>query len=252
MTGPGGRIFLHSKFAAGTVAAVKPTVLLFDVDGTLVTTCGAGRRAVERAFELRHGTREVLAFSFGGMTDKAIVRNGLLALGLPFAKDSELEEEMEATLAFYLGVLAEEVARTRIRIHDGMERAMDMAEARQDVALGLGTGNMRKGSEIKLGSVGIYHRFTFGGFGDDSIDRPTLLMVGARRGAERLGVSIEDCRIVVIGDTPKDVAAAKVIGADSIAVATGTHDLAELKGCEPTAAFATLADRGADAALFGR
>lgn len=231
---------------------MKPTVLLFDVDGTLVTTSGAGRRALERAFELRHGTKEVVAFSFGGMTDKAIVRGGLLALGRPFASEAELEEEMAATLAFYLRVLAEEVGRTRIRIHDGMERAMDRAEASDNVALGLGTGNIRKGAEIKLGSVGIYHRFTFGGFGDDSIDRPTLLMIGARRGAVTLGLPIEDCRIVVIGDTPKDVAAAKVIGADSIAVATGTHDLAELKGCEPTAAFSTLADKGAETALFGR
>jgi beta-phosphoglucomutase-like phosphatase (HAD superfamily) len=77
-------------------------------------------------------------------------------------------------------------------------------------------------------------------------------MHGARRGADKLGVPIEDCRIVVIGDTPKDVAAAKVIGADSIAVATGMHDLTELKGCDPTAAFATLADRNAETALFGR
>jgi phosphoglycolate phosphatase len=60
---------------------VKPTVLLFDVDGTLVTTCGAGRRAIERAFELRHGTKEIVNFSFGGMTDKAIVRDALTALG---------------------------------------------------------------------------------------------------------------------------------------------------------------------------
>jgi phosphoglycolate phosphatase len=231
---------------------VRPTVLLFDVDGTLVTTCGAGRRAVERAFELRHGTKDVLAFSFGGMTDKAIVRNALLALGLSFADEAALAAEMEATLAFYLTVLAEEVSRTPIRIHDGMERALDMADTRRDVALGLGTGNIRKGAEIKLGCVGIYHRFSFGGFGDDSIHRPTLLATGARRGAEKLGIPIEDCRIVVIGDTPKDVAAAKAIGAYSIAVATGMHDLTELNACEPTAAFATLAEPGAETALFGR
>jgi phosphoglycolate phosphatase len=237
---------------AGSLSPVKPTVLLFDVDGTLVTTCGAGRRALERAFELRHGTKDVLSFSFGGMTDKKIVRDGLLALGRSFESEAALEVEMEATLAFYLTVLTEEVARTRIRIHDGMEQALDMAQARKNVALGLGTGNIRKGAEIKLGSVGIYDRFAFGGFGDDSIDRPTLLMAGARRGAEQLAIPIEDCRIVVIGDTPKDVSAAKAIGADSIAVATGMHDLAELKGCDPTAAFATLAERGAEAALFGR
>lgn len=231
---------------------VKPTVLLFDVDGTLVTTCGAGRRAVERAFELKHGSKEVLAFSFGGMTDKAIVRNGLLALGLSFADDAALECEIDATLALYLTVLAEEVARTQIRIHDGMVRAMEMAEARSNVALGLGTGNIRKGAQIKLGCVGIFDRFSFGGFGDDSIDRPALLMAGARRGAEKLGTPIEDCRIVVIGDTPKDISAAKAIGAECIAVATGMHDVAELRACDPTAVFANLADPRAPDVLFGR
>lgn len=231
---------------------MKPTVLLFDVDGTLVTTCGAGRRAIERAFELRHGSKDMLSFSFGGMTDKAIVRTALLALGREGATDGDLAREIDEMLAFYIGVLAEEVARAKIRIHDGMLRAMDAADARKDVAFGLGTGNLRKGAEIKLGSVGIYERFSFGGFGDDSIDRPTLLAAGARRGAEKLGLALEDCRIVVIGDTPKDISAAKAIGAESIAVATGMHDIAELKQCDPTAVFANLADPRAEVALFGR
>jgi len=231
---------------------VKPTVLLFDVDGTLVTTCGAGRRAIERAFELRHGTKEIVNFSFGGMTDKAIVRDALTALGQSFATEADLDLAINEMLRFYLEVLVEEVARTPIRVHDGMLRAMDMAEARADVAMGLGTGNIRKGAEIKLGCVGIYERFSFGGFGDDSIDRPALLMAGARRGADKLGMPIEDCRIVVIGDTPKDISAAKAIGAESIAVATGMHDIAELKQCDPTVAFANLADPRADAILFGK
>jgi len=241
---------LHSKRAEGSLPAVKPTVLLFDVDGTLVTTDGAGRRAIERAFELRHGTKDVVSFSFGGMTDKAIVRDGLLGLGRPFASEAELLAEMEATLAFYLVVLAEVVGQAAIRIHDGMERALDLADARPEVALGLGTGNVRKGAEIKLGRVGIYHRFAFGGFGDDSIDRSTLLLAGARRGAEKLGVPLGACRVVVIGDTPKDIAGAKAIGAESIAVATGMHGLAELEACAPTAAFASLADPAAPGALF--
>jgi phosphoglycolate phosphatase len=231
---------------------VKPTVLLFDVDGTLVTTCGAGRRAIERAFELRHGTKEIVNFSFGGMTDKAIVRDALTALGRTFASEADMGREIDDMLRFYLEVLVDEVARTPIRIHEGMVRAMDMADARPDVALGLGTGNIRKGAEIKLGCVGIFHRFSFGGFGDDSIDRPTLLMAGARRGANKLGLPIEDCRIVVIGDTPRDISGAKAIGAESIAVATGMHDIAELKQCEPTAAFENLADPRADAVLFGK
>lgn len=231
---------------------MKPTVLLFDVDGTLVTTCGAGRRAIERTFELRHGSKDMLTFSFGGMTDKAIVRDALHALRPGHYSEAEIDREVEATLHFYLEVLAEEVARTRIRIHEGMARALDMADARSDVALGLGTGNIRMGAKIKLDCVGIFDRFSFGGFGDDSIDRPTLLMAGVRRGADKLGVPVEHCRIVVIGDTPKDIAAAKAIGAHSIAVATGMHSVAELADHDPTSVFENLADPRAEIALFGK
>jgi phosphoglycolate phosphatase-like HAD superfamily hydrolase len=231
-----------------------PTILLFDVDGTLVTTDGVGRRAIEKAFERRHGRRDVVSFSFAGMTDKAIVRDGLLALGRRFASETELQAEMEATLAFYLCVLEEEAAAAPaggIRVHDGIMRALDLAEVRPDVALGLGTGNLREGARIKLGHAGIYHRFAFGGFGDDSIDRPEILASGARRGAAQLGQPLYACRVVVVGDTPKDIAAAQAIGAQCVAVATGMHSVAELEVHTPTLACATLADPRADAVLFG-
>ena len=240
--------------AGATVVSAMPTILLFDVDGTLVTTDGVGRRAIEKAFERRHGCRDVVSFSFAGMTDKAIVRDGLLALGRRFASETELQAEMEATLAFYLCVLEEEAAAAPaggIRVHDGIMRALDLAEVRPDVALGLGTGNLREGARIKLGHAGIYHRFAFGGFGDDSIDRPEILASGARRGAAQLGQPLYACRVVVVGDTPKDIAAAQAIGAQCVAVATGMHSVAELEVHTPTLACATLADPRADAVLFG-
>ena len=235
-----------------TVVSVMPTILLFDVDGTLVTTDGVGRRAIEKAFERRHGRADVVSFSFAGMTDKAIVRDGLLALGRRFVSETELQAEMDATLAFYLRVLEEEAATASgIRVHDGIMRALDLAEARPEVALGLGTGNLREGARIKLGHAGIYHRFTFGGFGDDSIDRPEILASGARRGAAQLGKPLEACRVGVVGDTPKDIAAAQAIGAECVAVATGMHSVAELEPHAPALACATLADPRADAVLFG-
>jgi phosphoglycolate phosphatase-like HAD superfamily hydrolase len=138
-----------------------------------------------------------------------------------------------------------------IRVHDGILRALDLAEARPEVALGLGTGNMREGARIKLGHAGIYHRFSFGGFGDDSIDRPAILAAGARRGAAQLGLLLPDCRVVVVGDTPKDIAAAQAIGADCVAVATGMHSVAELEAHRPTLACQNLNDQRADAVLFG-
>jgi phosphoglycolate phosphatase-like HAD superfamily hydrolase len=186
------------------------------------------------------------------MTDKAIVRDGLLALGKPFTSDAALQAEMDATLAFYLRVLEQEAAtQGGIRLHDGIARALDRAEAYPEVALGLGTGNVREGARIKLGHAGIYHRFSFGGFGDDSIDRPEILAAGARRGAARLGLPLPACRVVVIGDTPKDIAAARAIGAACVAVATGMHSVTELEAHAPTLACQTLADPRADAVLFG-
>jgi phosphoglycolate phosphatase len=230
-----------------------PRILLFDIDGTLVTTDGVGRRAVEQAFERRHGRRDVVSFSFAGMTDKAIVRDGLVALGRVFASDAELQAEMDATLAFYLQVLQEEAAvgQSSIRVHDGILRALDLAAVRPDVALGLGTGNLQEGARIKLGHAGIYHRFAFGGFADDSIDRTEILAAGARRGAAHLGLPLSDCQVVVVGDTPKDIAAAQAIGAACIAVATGMHAIPELEACAPTLACKNLDDARADAVLFG-
>ena len=232
---------------------MKPTVLLFDVDGTLVTTCGAGRRAVERAFELRHGSKDILPFSFGGMTDKAIIRDALLALGLSFASDTALESEIDATLDFYLGVLAEEVTRAQIRIHEGMVRAMDMADARPDVALGLGTGNIRKGAEIKLRCVDIFDRFSFGGFGG-RLHRPTCSSDGrCAAGCRQVGRAHRRLpHRHHRRPRPRTSRQPKRSAPSASLWPRACHDAAELRACEPTAVFANLADPRAPEVLFGK
>ena len=229
---------------------MTPTVLLFDIDGTLITTGGIGRRAIERAFRQRYGRHDVLGFSFGGMTDRLIVRDALAELR-PDLTGDELEAEIDAALEAYLLILAEETrSAAGLRVHRGVERALDEALGRSGYAVGLGTGNVRRGAELKLGPVGLYERFTFGGFGCDHIDRAELLRIGARRGANRLGASLGQCRVVVIGDTPKDVAAAREIGAESLAVATGGSSLGELADANPDHLFADLSATGALSALF--
>src|SRR5437016_4224259 len=182
---------------------MRPTVLLFDVDGTLVTTGGAGRRAIERAFADLHGKAGAVAFDFSGMTDRAIVRAGFGAMGRTCN-----EPAIDAMLAAYLERLADEVRRATIyHLHAGMAEALDAA-LRPRFAVGLGTGNIREGARLKLDRVGIHGRFAFGGFGDDHEERVELIRIGAARGASRLGAPVAECRVVVIGDTPKDVAAA--------------------------------------------
>src|SRR6266852_8744054 len=227
---------------------MRPTVLLFDVDGTLVTTGGAGRRALERAFEHLHSHRDACTFPLDGMTDRAIVRAGLKAIGLQ--PDDALIDQV---LTGYIQILEEEVAKVdaaQYRLHIGIASALDAAGARPEIAIGLGTGNIKEGARVKLTRVGIYQRFSFGGFGCDHEDRAEILRVGARRGAERLGMLPENCRVVIVGDTPKDVAAATNLGAESLGVATGRFSTSDLKAAGATFAFADLSEPGALDALL--
>lgn len=228
----------------------RPTVLLFDIDGTLVTTGGAGRRAIERAFEVVYNRKDACShFPFDGMTDRAIVRGGLTALGVD-ATDAAIDD----MLSRYVAVLEDEVARTedaRYRVHAGMREAV-LAGLDAGMAVGLGTGNIREGARVKLERVRIYQHFAFGGFGDDHESRPELIRRGAQRGAQRLGVPLTEARVVVIGDTPKDVAAAQAMGAESIGVATGNWSVSQLLTSGATWAFPDLSAEGALDAVLGR
>ncbi|MGO9828876.1 MAG: HAD family hydrolase [Myxococcaceae bacterium] len=229
---------------------MRPTVLLFDIDGTLVTTGGVGRRALELAFERAHGRRDACAgFRLDGMTDRAIVRGGLVALGLDPSPAS-----IDAVLKGYLDVLAEEVAAApaeTYRVHEGISQTLDAAATRRHIAVGLGTGNIREGARIKLERVGLFRRFGFGGFGSDDEDRTALLRLGAERGAAALKVELKQARVVIIGDTPKDVAAARGISAESVAVGTGFYSAAQLREAGATWAFPSLAAPGAMEAVLG-
>jgi len=220
---------------------MRPTVLLWDIDGTLITTGGAGRRAIERAFGERHGRPDAFSgVNFAGMTDRAIVRAGFAAIGRE-CDDAEIDD----VLALYVRILEDEVARAEgYSLHRGIQRALDVTVA-AGCATGLGTGNIREGARVKLSRVGIYARFAFGGFGCDHEDRAELIRIGARRGAEALGAPPDECRVVVIGDTPKDIAAAKAIGAESLAVATGGYGVADLAAHAPTWVVSDLAADGA-------
>jgi phosphoglycolate phosphatase-like HAD superfamily hydrolase len=229
-----------------------PTILLFDVDGTLVTTAGAGRRAMERAFAARfgrpHALRDVVLH---GMTDRAIVRAGLAAVGAPVV-GSAAEATIDDVLTAYVELLADEVARADgLRLQPGITAALDAAAGCPGVGIGLGTGNIREGARLKLERVGIFDRFAFGGFGCDHEDRAELLRLGVARGARALGVAQGDCRVVVVGDTPRDVAAARAIGAECLAVATSRFDAEGLRRAGATYAFEDLAAAGALAALLG-
>ena len=228
----------------------RPTVLLFDIDGTLVSTGGAGRRAIERAFATLHGGDGALAFSLGGMTDRGIVRSGLRERGL-----GDDDAAIDAVLERYLSLLEEEVRAAEVYFaHPGVVAMLDRAEVSaraRPLAIGLGTGNIARGSQIKLERVDLWRRFAFGGFGSDDEDRATILRIGAERGARHLGVPLERCRVVAIGDTPRDIAAAHASGARCVAIATGSYSTAALADAGADDVFETLAHSGAAEAVLG-
>ena len=227
----------------------RPTVLLFDIDGTLVTTGGVGRRAVERAFERAHGRGDACSLiRFDGMTDRSITRLGLEAIGI-----APSDESIDALLNVYLGELETELRLSSpetYRVHVGVPEALEAARAR-GVALGLGTGNLQEGARLKLEHVGLYRHFDFGGFGSDHELRVELIRVGAERGARQLGLPVSACRVVVIGDTPKDVDAARGIGAESIGVGTASFSAQQLREHGASYAFDDLLAPGALTALLG-
>jgi phosphoglycolate phosphatase len=227
---------------------VRPTVLLFDVDGTLVTTDGAGRRALSAAFEVVVGRATIVeGLDFAGTTDPFIVRHGLRTMGL--ADEPGLVHDV---LHVYVERLREELAVPgTVTVHAGVPRVLEAVTTRPDVAVGLGTGNVEPGAWAKVGAGGLDGAFAFGGFGSDDEDRPTLLRIGAARGAAMLGAQVGECRVVVIGDTPRDLAAAHAIGAACVLVATGRFDADELTalGAEPV--FESLEADGVVEAVLG-
>jgi phosphoglycolate phosphatase-like HAD superfamily hydrolase len=198
----------------------QPKVVLFDVDGTLVDCGGAGKRSMEAAFERLYAVRDAFAeLTFGGMTDRAIVRHGLEALGR-----EATDEAMTQLLALYVEILRETLPRSpRFRVLEGAAGAAAHARA-TGAAVGLGTGNVREGAEIKLRCARLTELFDFGGYGCDAEARDELLRRGHERGAARLGKDASACEVVVVGDTPRDVQAARTIGARCLAVTTGRFD----------------------------
>lgn len=207
----------------------RPTVALFDIDGTLIVTGGTGRRSVNRAFLKLYGRADACdSFGFDGMTDRLIARKGLEAIEI-----EATPEAIDGWLAEYLVALEDEVSRAdgaAFRLLPGMNEAIAAAQG-AEMAVGLGTGNVREGARIKLERVGVHHHFRFGGFGCDAEAREQVIRAGAERGAEQLGVPVSECRVIVIGDTPRDVEAAQAIGAECIAVATGRYSVADLVAC---------------------
>ena len=202
-------------------------LVLFDIDGTLVHTGRAGMRGLARAFDdLFHAPHAIDGVPFAGRTDRAIVTDALERVDC-----DRSDTTIEAVRRVYCVRLAEEIQRPVEHpkcVLPGVAAALDVLDARADVAVGLLTGNFAQGAEIKLGYFDLWQRFLFGAFGDAHTDRRDLvpLALERARGATSATLSLE--RVVVIGDTPLDIDCAHAHGARAIAVATGPFDAAAL------------------------
>lgn len=199
-------------------------VLLFDIDGTLIESGGAGSRALERALREVAGLEGSLAnVRFDGATDLGLLRQALAGPGR-----SLTPQLAAAILDRYVAILPAELAGSkRYRLLPGVERLLGTLRAKR-VPLGLCTGNVVGGAQAKLERGGLWQHFSFGGYGGDAEERAEIVRAALRRAGDALGQEVSPAEALVIGDTPKDVAAARTVGVPCLGVATGRFGVQEL------------------------
>jgi len=221
---------------------VSPNYLvLFDIDGTLVLTGRAGMRAMNRACEETVGHANALSgVAVAGRTDWIILHDVMASHGLSLD-----EARLEELRRLYVRHLAEEIVLPGEGVKDvmpGIRALLERLHGRADVALGLLTGNFEDGARIKLEHFDLWKYFTVGAFGGDSPDRNALVPVALGRARDRGIADLPASRVLVVGDTPHDVACAHAVGAVAVAVATGGYTVDQLRDTRADYVFKDLSD----------
>ena len=233
-------------------------VVLFDIDGTLISSGGAGRAALLAGLAEEFGPRTLSDhLELRGRTDRAILHDLLRLCGLPDTTDNV--ERLRAAYLRHLPALMRahgtEIAADspyHARVLPGIAELLDDLSRRSDVRVGLLTGNMRAGASIKLGHFGLFDYFAFGGYGDEHHDRDEVARAALVDAGRHLGEAIDPARLWVIGDTPLDVRCGRAIGARVLAVVTGWHERDELQACEPDLLLDDLSDATPFLSLWDR
>lgn len=186
-------------------------LVLWDIDGTLLRTAGAGREALDHAFRVVHGWEDATqGVHVAGSTDRAILRDVGARFGGAMVDHDAVRDQYLAALEVRLADPA------RVQRCPGVTEALDAVEARAHSALL--TGNWEAGARLKLGACALWERFAWGAFADDAEDRDALVPI-ARARARARGLDVRE--VVVVGDTPADVGCARAGGAVAVAVETG-------------------------------
>ena len=198
-------------------------LVLFDIDGTLIDSGGAGTRSLNNAFrdlfsleDAFHGIR------MAGKTDTEIIKEGLLKHGIT------KEGHLDAVVSAYLENLEKEIQNNRKHLKPGVSELLEHLNTESDAGLGLLTGNIEPGARIKLESFDLNRYFSSGAFGSDDEDRNNLLPIAVKRFEKLFQKSIEIDNCIIVGDTPRDVACAHIYSALCIGVATGPYSFEEL------------------------
>ncbi|PYL13223.1 MAG: hydrolase [Verrucomicrobia bacterium] len=213
-------------------------LLLFDIDGTLIHSGGAGVHALKSAFRERFGIADDLhGIEIAGMTDSGIVVSILNKHKIPATT-----ENISAFLDSYVHFLSLELPRRRGKLLPGVLELLQRLKSRRHLVLAILTGNVSRGAQLKLEHYGVWHFFEFGAFADDHHDRNRLGSFARARAKEKHGREFSPSQIDVIGDTPRDIACGKAIGARTIAVATGTWSREELAKYQPDFLIDDLSD----------
>jgi phosphoglycolate phosphatase-like HAD superfamily hydrolase len=212
------------------------TLLLFDVDGTLIKGARAARTAFARAIEARLRVAvDLSSLELPGRTDYWIMEEILRTNGLPTDRATR-----EALQESFLEHFERAVREAPGQVLPGVRPLLDALSRSPAIVLGLGTGNLERSARMKLAAHGLDAYFAVGGFGDDGLERDAIIAAGIARAQRRHGTRFD--RVAVIGDTLHDIACARANGAHSVAVATGPADVETLRRAGATVAFPDLSE----------
>lgn len=214
--------------------------VLWDIDGTLMLTGGAGITAMRLTLQRLLGVTDYPELEYHGRTDMAIVRDLFSKLDLPF------EKHFRAFRQLYHVQLASCLKESRGGLLPGVPDLLRLMLEDQRCALGLLTGNAREAAQLKLAAYGVEHFFEFGGYGDHHLDRDDVAREAQAAAAGKLGPEFHPGRVVVIGDTPADVRCGRAIGARVVAVATGGCSLERLAESKPDFLVSSLTELSLD------
>jgi phosphoglycolate phosphatase len=219
-------------------------LVLFDIDGTLVLTGGAGLRAMNDAIEQLLGHADGLdGIPVAGRTDWSILVDAVARVGRQI--DDRLLAALRDRYVANLAIEIERPGKGTKAVMPGIRELLDTLEARHDVFVGLLTGNFEEGAKVKLGHFDLWRYFPCGAFGGDAADRNALVPFAIAR-ARRCGLpDIATSDVLVVGDTPHDVACAHAVGAVPVAVATGGYTVDQLRASGAEIVFKDLSDTAA-------